>query len=269
MRLLNSGLFAALLLASGSVAMAKPLSAELKAQMTANLARGDLLYGYDQTAWHTTDAMQVAVSAELMKVMRGYIITPDGENLRATYYGGEPGKEFVVYAATWDGNAIIRPVLYGTEPRPQVSAEERRLIAARQIALGNGVIDKLGFCSEAMPNITVIPGATAADLISIYLMTPQKDHGVWPLGGHNRVDVKDGKIVGQRAFTKSCISLGGGVKKGEKLQMMSITHILDPVPTEIHAFTVHTSETALQVITDDSDFVLHRTNGKIVVAQDR
>lgn len=269
MRLWTFGLLAALSLAGASAASAKPLTPELKARMATNLARGDQLYGYDQTAWHTTDAMMVAVSDDLKKLLRGYVISPDGDNLRATYYGGEDGREYIVYAATWDGTRIVRPVLYANDQRPSVSLEERRLIAARQLALGAGVIDKLGFCSDATPNVTVIPGATAADPISIYLMTPQKEHGIWPFGGHNRVDVKDGRIVSQRAFTKSCISLGGGAKKDEKPVMMSISHLLDPVPTEIYAFTVHTSGIAVQVITDDSAFVLSRKDGRIVATQDR
>lgn len=263
------GMLAAPLLASASIVVAKPLSPEMKAQMAANLARGDLLYEYDQAAWHTTDAYVAAVPEPLKKLLRGYIVTPDGSNLRGTYYGVDKDREFVIYSATWNGKEVVQPILYGAEPRPTVSAEEHRLIAARTLAVNHDGFEKLGFCSKGAPNTAVIPGATAADSVSIYLMTPQIESGVWPLGGHHRIDVKDGRIVGQRAFTKSCISLGGGAKENEMVVMMTITHSLDPIPTEIHAFTVHTSGIAVQVLTSDSSFALSRKDGKIIATQDK
>lgn len=270
MRLWITGLLAAPLLASASIVVAKPLSPELKAQMAANLARGDLLYEYDQTAWHTTDAMIVAVPDELKKLLRGYVIAPDGDNFRTTFFGIDEGREFAIYAATWNGKEVIRPILHTAEPRPTVTAEEHRLIEARSIALRRDVFEKLGFCKDGTPNVAVIPGATVADPISIYLMTPQSERGVWPLGGHHRIDVKDGRIVGQRAFTKSCVNLGGGAKKGDVALTMAVTHLLDPIPTEIHAFTVHASGVPLVVGTSDGRiFTVDRKDGKIFVEQDK
>ena len=265
---MRSILLALLLMAS--TATAKPLSAELKAQMEANLARGDLLYEYDQAAWHTTDAMMAAVPDSLKKELRGFVITLDGDDLRATYYGIDDGREFAVYSATWTGKEIIRPVLYPSAPRPTVTPEELRLISARNVALNVAVIRKLGFCNEGSPNVAVIPVRTSTDPISVYVMTPQTKNGVWPLGGHHRIDVKDGRIVGQRAFTKSCVNLGGGNKADETIAMMLVTHLLDPIPTEIHAFTVHTSGIPLGVGTSDgSFFTLGRKDGKIFAEQDK
>ena len=269
MRLWITGLFSLLLLVSGSVATAKPLSPELKAQMAANLARGDLLYEYDQAAWHTTDAMMAAVPEALKKLLRGFVITPDGDNFRATYYGEDTNREFVVYAASWDGKQIVRPFLPTAEPRPTVSADEHRLIAARSVALDMKVIDKLVFCGKGTPNVAVIPGAKVSDPISVYVMTAQTETGIWPLGGHHRIDVKDGKIISQRAFTKACVNLGSA-NKDEVPLSMAISHFLDPVPTEIHAFTVHTSGVPLVVATvDGSQFALAREGGKITVVQDK
>ena len=265
---MRSILFAVLL--AGSAAIAKPLSPELQAQMEANLARGDLIYEYDQAAWHTTDAMMAAVPESLKKLLRGFVITPDGEEFRATYYGIDNGREFVVYSATWTGKEIVRPVVHASEPRPSVTPEEHRLISARNVALNVNVFQKLGLCSEDPPNVAVIPGETPADPISVYVMTPQTENGVWPLGGHHRIDVKDGSIIGQRAFTRSCVNLGGGAKANEAIAMMVVTHLLDPIPTEIHAFTVHTSGTPLGVGTSDgSFFTLGRKDGKIFVEQDQ
>lgn len=269
LRIFLKGLCALTLVACASHALAKPLTHELQMQMEANLARGELLYAYDQAAWHTTDAMAAALPEATKKLLRGYIVTPDGNNLRTTFYGQEGAREFAVYSATWDGSAIIRPALYSAEPRPTDSAEELRMIAARNVATNIDVIGRLGLCSEGTPNVTVIPGATPADPISVYVMTPQTENGMWPLGGHYRIDVKDGRIVSRRAFTNSCINLGGGAKKDEKVVMMTVSHVLDAIPTEIHAFTMLTSGISVQVVTQDSSFALWRKNGKTVVTQDK
>lgn len=270
MRMILTVLALLALMGASPPALAKSLSPKWKAQLETNLARGDLLYEYDQAAWHTTDAYVAAVPETLKKEIRGYIVTPDRENLRATYYGIDNGREYAVYSATWDGKGIVRPTLYNTEPRPSVSAEEHRLIEARNVATNKRIFEKLGFCSEGTPNVAVIPGATPADPISVYLMTSQTENGIWPLGGHHRIDVKDGRIVGQRAFTKSCVSLGGGARKDEAVVMMMVTHLLDPIPTEIHAFTVHTSGISVGVGTSDGSlFTLTRKNGKIVAEQDK
>ena len=248
----------------------QPSDSQLEAQLAANLARGDLLYEYDQAAWHTTDAMMAAVPDPLKKLLRGYVIAPDGNNLRATFYGIENGREVEIYSASWTGKAIVKAVLHSVEPRPVVADESRRLIGARNVALNSAVYETLGFCDEGTPNVAVIPGPSPTDPISVYLMTPQSENGVYPLGGHNRVDVKDGQIVSKRAFTKSCISLGGGAKENERLAMMTITHSLDPVPTEIHAFTVHTSGTSVQVVLSNGrSYVIGRRDGKTFATRDK
>jgi hypothetical protein len=269
------GLIALAILAATPVAVlaqtiAPHTEVQLDAQLAANLARGDLLYEYDQAGWHTTDAMMATVPDSLKKLLRGYVVTPDGNDFRATFYGIEGGREVAIYGASWTGTEIVRTVLYSTEPRPSVSDEERRLIAARNVALNEAVYRTLGFCSQGTPNVAAIPGPTATDPISVYLMTPQSEVGVYPLGGHNRVDVKDGRIISKRAFTKACISLGGGAKENETVEMMTVTHSLDPVPTEIHAFTVHTSGIPLQVVLSNGRaYTIGRRNGKTIAERDK
>ena len=118
MRKLVIGVIGATLIAASSTIQCKPLSPVLKAQLAVNLARGDLLYEYDQAAWHATDAMADAVPDTLKKLLRGFIVTPDGDNYRTTFYGVDQGREFAIYSATWTGKEIIRPNLFSSEPRP-------------------------------------------------------------------------------------------------------------------------------------------------------
>lgn len=250
-------------------AESKPISPELQSQLTANLARGDVLYGYDQVAWHITDAMLEAIPENKREVMRGYVVAPDGASLRTVFFGEENGRHVIVYAATWEKGKVARPELHLDGTRPKVTDEQERLIAARAAVLAPDTIGTLGLCSDASPNIAVIPGATADDPVSVYVMTPQTGDRVWPLGGHSRLEVKDGKILSKRAFTNSCVNVSARGEGDEKAVMLAVTHLLDPIPTEIHAFTVHVSQLPLGVGTPDGSwFILHRTDGKIVYRQD-
>jgi len=207
-----------------------------QAQLQHNLDRGALLYRYDQSAWHVTDAALAALPQSAKTMLRGYVTTPAANGLKTTFFGqSDDSRYFAVYSAVWTGSAIVEPKTYPTEPRVPVTVEEQRLIEARKAALDN--MGKLAMCNSASPNAIVIPGGIN-EPISVYVLTPQTKSGVYPLGGHHRIDVKDGKIVATRDFTKSCIDLDRNSVPEKALPVAAfIGHLLDPVPTEIHVFS--------------------------------
>jgi hypothetical protein len=51
----------------------------------------------------------------------------------------------------------------------------------------------------------------------------------------------DGRVVNERPFARSCLMMGGpaaaAAPRGARPVGMVVTHLLDPVPTEIHVFT--------------------------------
>lgn len=235
------------------VAIAAPTAAQpsVDAQASANMARGDLLYAYDQSAWHVTDAALKAIPKATMNLLRGYIVTPADGGYRTTFYGGEPGSHFRLYTAIWSNRAVVQPELLSPERRVPVTADEERLIAAKAIALSN--LDQLQKCSSGKLNSAVIPGRTTQDPVSIYILTPSTRPNAIPMGGHYRIDVKYGAVVSQRKFTNSCIELERTLptgKQGRPVALM-ISHLLDPVPTEIHAFAVHAAGLPMYVATPD------------------
>lgn len=229
-----------------AVAQQPPSSQQLEAQLAANMARGDLLYVYDQSAWHVTDAARAALPQEAPTRLKGYVVTPDAGGYRTTFYGGEPGRYFRGYTAVWTGREVRDAQLFPLDGSVPVTADEAQLIDARQIAIAK--MDGIMVCGKARPNVVVVPGATASDPVSVYIMTPQTQMTAFPLGGHNRVDVLGGRVISTRQFTRSCISLNKAdvPAKGTPVGMF-ITHLLDPIPTEIHAFTVHAAQVPLYV----------------------
>lgn len=223
----------------------------LEAQAAANMKRGDLLYAYDQSAWHVTDVALKAIPKASMNLLRGYVVTPAEDGYRTTFYGGEPGSHFRVYTAIWSNQSIAQPELIASDKRIPVTADEERLIAAKTLALGS--LDQLQKCSDGKLNSAVVPGATPQDPVSVYILTPATRSNAMPMGGHQRIDVRDGAVVSKRKFTNSCIELerpAASRKQGQPVAMM-ITHLLDPVPTEIHAFAVHSVGLPMYVATPD------------------
>lgn len=238
----------ALLVAIAGAATAQPSP---QAQAAANMARGDLLYAYDQSAWHVTDAALKAIPKDVIPLLRGYIVTPAPGGYRTTFYGGEPGNHFRVYTAIWSNRVIDQPELLAADRRVPVTADEERMIAAKTLALTS--LRELQKCSNGKLNSVVVPGATPQDPVSVYIMTPSTRPNAIPMGGHHRIDVKDGAVVSSRKFTNSCIELErptASKAKGTPVAMF-ISHLLDPVPTEIHAFAVQTVGLPMYVATPD------------------
>jgi hypothetical protein len=232
---------------------AGPLSPSLDGQLAASMARGDNLYAYDQSAWHVTDAAMAALPSDAKALIRGYITTPIRGGLKTTFYGEDGERYYMLYSAVWNGTSIEQARLVPAAKREPVSEEELRLIAARNAAISEA--GELTMCSKAPPNSLVIPGSTTEDAVSVYFMTPQTENGTIPMGGHHRLDVQDGMVIARRSFTRSCLDLKylPDSNGGPSPETLFITHLLDPIPTEIHAFAVHSTKLPLCVITTDEE----------------
>lgn len=243
------GFVAALALTSAVIAQAtfaadapKTLRPDEQVQLQHNLALGTLLYEYDQSAWHVTDAALAAMPNAIKSQSRGYVTTPARNGFRTTFYGLDGTKYYPIYSAVWTGSKIEDERRFAGNDN--LSAEELRLIEDRRVALAGA--GELVMCSKARPNIIVVPDGSDPALTHVYVLTPQTSNGHFPAGGHHRIDVSGGKVVATRDFTKHCVDLEvpGGDKKPVGL---IVTHLLDPVPTEIHVFTVFATRLPLFV----------------------
>jgi hypothetical protein len=90
----------------------------------------------------------------------------------------------------------------------------------------------------------------------VYFLTPQMKTGSWPLGGHYVVEIAaDGTAKPPRPFTRSCLDTGQPKEAKGKAEALVVSHLLGPVPTEIHVFTSFTSGLPI--------FVGTRSNGRL------
>jgi hypothetical protein len=254
--------FAATIVAGSAVAAKAPesLTAVEQLQLQDNLNRGQLLYRYDQAAWHTTDTMVAHVPETQRHLVRGWVVTEGPRADKVTYFGMDGDRPFVVYSAGWDGSKISNEEIPAPGRRPPLAAEEQRLAAALIAAWP--AAQKLGRCSDRNFNTVVLPGKSPADPISVYFMTPQTKTNQYPMGGHYRVDINNGTVVHQRKFANSCINLDTSPHDGVKPAGLGITHLLDPVPTEIHVFSVFAALIPVYVAAKDRLFVVEVSNGQ-------
>lgn len=94
-------------------------------------------------------------------------------------------------------------------------------------------------CAPRPFNTVVLPPDRADGPIPVYFLTPQTSTETIPFGGHYEIDVDaSGKAGSIRRFTNSCLNMPTQPKAppGAKPEALFVTHLLDPVPTEIHVF---------------------------------
>lgn len=236
------------------VASAEParMSDAEAAALQLSLNRGLELYRYDQGAWHTTDSLREDIKNLQASGIKGWVVTEVPSGLLATYWREDGSRLRGVYSAIWTGSTV--------QDR-QVLTSENDVLTAEQIDLINAAktadLTKIERCSNQPFNSVTLPAKEPSDPILVYFLTPQTSTNSIPMGGHYRFSIKDGKVVDQRAFTKSCIELSlvpDDNSKG-KPEALVISHLLDPVPTEIHVFSVFASQVPIYVMTTANEHV--------------
>lgn len=178
------------------------------------------------------------------------MVAGDETGIDLAFY--DKSKSKAVYRARFSQGQLVQS---GTpsEERADLSFLEKRLIWAKDLALDAFLQAKVGLCSKGTPNLTPIPSGDPKAPIIVYLMTPQTDLKTYPLGGHYSLAVnRDGSLGKVRSFAKSCIAMPlDKIPGGSESAMFTVTHLLDPTPTEIHAFTSLASGIPIIVVTKD------------------
>jgi len=220
----------------------KPSEAELAAAHEAEL-RGAEMYRYDQAAWHATDRFRADLAAAGIESssmpergVRGYLVEPaDGTALAVTFYGEDAQGRWAYARYRYDDGPISGEGLLPDGSRQPISPLANRMADARGRAITEAMKPGHDLCSDSPANTLVLPAAGGG--LSVYLLTSTRESKVYPAGGHYRFDFSPaGDLVGERRFMKSCFPLNFGERDGKRPEMVFLTHLLDPQPTEIHAF---------------------------------
>jgi hypothetical protein len=226
-------LLSLLLLAS---APAAAQSAAEKASLRAAADRGRLLFELDRAAWVTTDDMLQRFRRRDMPI-KGWVVERDGpESYRVTYYGDGPAGPVAWYSGSVRSGKVTTAQVFPEAARPPLTAAQLRLKQAADVARG---FTEYQPCTPARFNVALVPPASPEAPIDAYLLSAQTETNVYPVGGHYRLTIgPDGKVASHRRFMNSCMNVDtASPGKGATPVALVLTHLLDPVPTEIHVWS--------------------------------
>jgi hypothetical protein len=228
--------FFSVLLVLFFAALAVPAAAQTpdeQRQLDWVVQRGRLLFEIDRAAWVATDDLRARVRDLAAAGLRGWTVERDGAGYIVSFYAGEGDARAVLYRGRVENNRIVSRELFAEGARPALTPLQRRLADARDAVPRM----QLRRCASSPFNAAVIPPETPDGAIDVYALTPQTRAGSFPFGGHFRATLSPaGAIAAERAFTNSCLDMpvpGPGQRRPAGL---GISHLLDPLPTEIHVF---------------------------------
>lgn len=177
---------------------------------------GRLIYTFDRAAWVSSDALTATIPKDQLASVGGYVVeASDAQTLRVTYYRGSAAAAQAFFVAD------VRERSY----KP---------------------------CTPFPFNTVVVPSRKGGP-VAVYLLSAQQDAGTYPMGGNYRVIVaSDGRVLASRPYSVSCLSLTvPKLPAGAKPVGCMVTHLLDPVPTEIHVFASYNLRMPVFVATAD------------------
>ncbi|HYJ81909.1 MAG TPA: hypothetical protein VEW26_03575 [Allosphingosinicella sp.] len=229
-------------------ATAPAVSPAEQAQLREIARRGALIYAYDQAAWHGTDDM-VAKLPDYESRVGGWIVDGPADAPEAVFFD-KSGARAVYVARFRDGKLVSGEVV--AAGAGELSEARRQLVAARNAAVEALAKSGSRRCSEASMNSVVLPPAAPGEPILVYVLTAQRVMDAFPFGGHFLIPVDSSGRAGRvRRFTNTCLEVSVADAGGDKLAALGITHLLDPVPTEIHVFTSLAARLPVTVGTSD------------------
>lgn len=183
---------------------------------------GAALFHHDRAGAVATDAALKVRAFKKDKRVRGWITEQREGQIVVTFIDQAPLALYRI-AVSAEGHA---GTVVALEPPEALSDFERGAAAARSAA----VASSFEACSEKY-NSVVLPADANGDWL-VYLLPATTKKNIVPFGGTYRLTVSGSNILSKRAFTRSCIALDNNPKSVG----LMITHILDPVPTEVHVF---------------------------------
>jgi len=237
-------------LAFTSVASAQDFSATEK--------RGLQMYLHDHASAVVSDAVQPMLTADMRKHMNGYITEERGGAIVVSFVGtGDDGHRYAWFrAAVGPDGQLMGNVSRYDQPQKLSDYEEKAAAALR-----TATASKFAPCTPNY-NTVVLP---KEDGWQVYLLPGVKEKGMIPLGGAYRVDTDASglTLLAQRGFTKTCVNL----PVPDNAAALTITHLLDPDPTETHVFWQLWSRKPFFVVTVPNRSVWSIDKGHITFVQ--
>jgi len=212
----------------------EPLTRAQRAELEAAATRGRLLGAIAQAGQVATQDMLARVSDPDGAGISGWIAEPEGNGVAVTFYADTDAGPAAVYRANILGGRVQGRDVHLAGQRPALNPIQARMAAARAATAG---LDHQ-VCGGSDFNAFVVPPATPDGPIDVYQISPQSARGRYPIGGHYKTTIAaDGSVAASRGFTNACLDANvAAPAAGARPEPIAVTHLLDPLPTEVHVF---------------------------------
>ncbi len=232
-------------------------------------ATGFTIYKHDHAAAVATDSLGALGIFKSDKRIRGWITQEQSEGILVTFISGdanEAPQALYRVSVSKEGQVTGPPQELKI---PQALTEFEAGAAAARIFAG-----KYSFqpCADRYNTVVLPADSSATPNWAVYLIPGTQDALRIPLGGAHRLelDATAQHLLSERGFTRSCLVLGD--PKGNAKQrpvMLVASHLLDPVPTEIHVFWNLWAGIPLDILTTSNGAVWNISKGHISLVQRR
>ena len=229
-----------------------------QAALKAAEERGLQIYIHDHAASIVSDEVVPLMTSTVRQRVKGYITEAKGGVIVVTFYGrGEGDGLYAWYRAAVGPDGRLFGTVSQYEVPQALSEYEEHAANARE----TGMNFEFQPCAQNY-NFVVLPKPGGWQ---VYLLPGTTQDDVVPYGGTYRVDTDaTGRIMtANRAFSKSCISF----RTNADTKALTVSHLLDPQPTEAHVFWQLWSGHSIYLITTQNSLIWPINEGRIKPAE--
>ncbi len=214
---------------------AAPMTAEQeRSELALAASRGRQIFAVARAGLLATQDMLSRVADPEAVGISGWVAEPEGNAMAVTFYGNADAGPVAIYRARVLGGRVVSRDTFLTGDRPPLTGLPLRMARARSASESEDQRP----CTRQPFNVIAVPPADADAPLLVYRISPPESRSRLPFGGHFRSIVgSDGSVSEARAFSRGCLNVDiGEVAPGTQAGPIAITHLLDPLPTEIHVF---------------------------------
>ena len=212
----------------------EPLTRAQLAELQAATTRGRLLGAIEHAGRFATQDMLSHIADPDGAGISGWIAESEGNGVSVTFYADTDSGPVTVYRITINGGRVVDRDVHLAGTRPPLNPLQARMAAARA---ATARLDNHP-CGGDVFNVFVVPPLTPDGTIDVYQISPQTQHGIYPLGGHFRTSIApDGSVAASRAYTHACVNVNApDPPAGGRPAPIAVTHLMDDLPQDIHVF---------------------------------
>ena len=183
--------------------------------------------------------------------VRGWIVNEVEDGHEVVFYRPTESGFEAVWSGRYDGRRVRDSKTYDDGERALTDAEATMALA---LDAPFSVQTDYSMCSERL-NRVVFPTGKEDGGHYVYLLAPQPAIDQIPFGGHFRFEVVNGEVVDHRRFTNSCLTMPTSQEGRGRPAAMTVSHLLDDTPTEIHVFSMFAAQLPVYVMTIENELL--------------